>query len=101
MGPQRNIFALAMYISCCLSHFFLRWVPNANAILSGIWALIPGLPDPIIACLCTIHLTPFSPAFLDLGPLLMADLRKAGVIDDTLQDALDVSIPRLRKHGSQ
>ena len=31
--------------------------------------------------------------FLDLSPLLMADLRKAGVIDDTLQDTLDVSIP--------
>ena len=32
-------FALAMYISCCLSRFFLRWVPKANAVLSGIWAL--------------------------------------------------------------
>ena len=38
-GGSRNIFTLAMYISCCLSRFFLRWVPNANAVLSGIWAL--------------------------------------------------------------
>ena len=29
-----------MYISCCLSRFFLRWVPNANAVLSGIWAIV-------------------------------------------------------------
>ena len=40
VGPQRNIFALVMYISCCLSRFFLRWIPNANAVLSGIWALV-------------------------------------------------------------
>ena len=37
VGLQRNIFALAMYISF---PFFLLWVPNANAVFSGIWALV-------------------------------------------------------------
>ena len=28
-----------MQISCCLSQFQSRWVANANAVFSGIWAL--------------------------------------------------------------
>ena len=34
-----SIFALVMYISCCLCSFHLCWVPNANPVCSGIWAL--------------------------------------------------------------
>ena len=34
-----KIFALAMYISCCLCQFHLRRAPNANPVFSGIWAL--------------------------------------------------------------
>ena len=40
LGSQRKILALAMYISCCLCHFHLHWVANANTISSGKWALI-------------------------------------------------------------
>ena len=39
LGPQRKIFALGMYISCCLCQFHLRWALNANSFFSGIWAL--------------------------------------------------------------
>ena len=34
-GPQREGLALAMHISCCLSRFWSHWLPNANAISSG------------------------------------------------------------------
>ena len=37
--PQREGLALVMYISCCLSRFWSRWVPNANLIPSEIQAL--------------------------------------------------------------
>ena len=35
-----KFFALAIYISCCLCSFHLRWLPNANQVCSGIWALV-------------------------------------------------------------
>ena len=38
VGSQRKILVLAMYISCFLSRFHLRLVPNTNPISSGIWA---------------------------------------------------------------
>ena len=38
VGTQPKIFALAVYISCFLCRFHLRWVANANTVFSGIWA---------------------------------------------------------------
>ena len=38
LGPQCRIFALDMYISCCLCQFHLHRVPSANSFFSGIWA---------------------------------------------------------------
>ena len=35
-----KIFALAMYISCCLCSFHSRWFPNANPVCSAIWAYV-------------------------------------------------------------
>ena len=40
VGYARVGFALGMYISCCLCPFHLRWVPNANPVFDGIWALM-------------------------------------------------------------
>ena len=42
----RKIFALGMYISCCLCQFHLRRAPNANSFLSGIWAQLPATSAP-------------------------------------------------------
>ena len=39
IGSQPKMLALAMYISCFLCRFHLRWVPNANPISSGIWTI--------------------------------------------------------------
>ena len=39
LGPLVLGLPLAMYISCCLCQFCLRWVANANAFFSGIWAI--------------------------------------------------------------
>ena len=33
-----KLFALAMYISCCLCSFHFRCVTNVNPVCSGIWA---------------------------------------------------------------
>ena len=38
IGYARVGFALRMSISCCLSSFSLRWVPDAKAVSIGIWA---------------------------------------------------------------
>ena len=38
--PQTRTPMLGMYISCCLCQFHLHWVANANAVFSGIWALV-------------------------------------------------------------
>ena len=43
VGSQREILALAMYISFFLCRFHSRWVANAKPISSGIWALNQGL----------------------------------------------------------
>ena len=39
VGCQRQIFASGMYISGFLCRFHLRWAPNANPFLGGIWAI--------------------------------------------------------------
>ena len=38
-----TIFALAMYISCCLCSFHLHWLPNANPVCSALSALISSV----------------------------------------------------------
>ena len=38
LGHWRWVFALGMYISCCLCPFFSRLVVNAKAVSGGIWA---------------------------------------------------------------
>ena len=40
LGPERKFFDLMITIKHVVYPFFLRWGPNANAVLSGIWALI-------------------------------------------------------------
>ena len=42
MAALANIrvgFALGMTIACCLFCFHLHWLPNANNVYGGIWAL--------------------------------------------------------------
>ena len=58
VGYARVWFALAMYISCCLSQFHSRWEANANPISGGIQVL--GLcihfnqNDSFLVILCTL-----------------------------------------------
>ena len=49
LGPQRQILALAIYISCFLCQLHLRWIANANPVSGGIW------PYCMICKECKMH----------------------------------------------
>ena len=71
VGSQRKSLALAMYISFFLCRFHSRWLPNANPISSGIWALVYHLGfECFVLCIDTWNGLQHS------GPALIPDNKR-------------------------